>query len=66
MVCIFCAEVILAKNNSGYLRSFVVYKAQKTLKKHIYKLLLLNKSSYIVDCFVYLCVQIKDICKWKI
>ena len=55
MVCIFCAEVILAKNNSGYLRSFVVYKAQKTLKKHIYKLLLLlNKSSYIVDCFVYL------------
>lgn len=31
MVCIFCAEVILARNNSGYLRSFVAYKAQKLL-----------------------------------
>lgn len=31
MVCMFCAEVILAKNNSGYLRSFVVYKEQKLL-----------------------------------
>lgn len=25
----------------------------------------MNKSSYIVDCFVYPCVQIKDICKMK-
>jgi hypothetical protein len=38
-------------------------KTLNNLKKHIYKLLFLNKSSYIVDCFVYLCVQIKDICK---
>lgn len=38
-------------------------KTLNNLKKHIYKLLFLNKSSYIVDCFVHLCVQIKDICK---
>lgn len=31
MVCLFCAEVILARNNSGYLRSFVAYKVQKLL-----------------------------------
>ncbi len=31
MVCKFCAEVILARNNSGYIRSFVAYKAQKLL-----------------------------------
>ncbi len=32
MVCIFCAEVILARNNSGYLRSFVAYKSLKFVK----------------------------------
>ena len=40
MVYKFCAEVILARNNSGYLRSFVAYKAQELLiifKKHIHK-----------------------------
>lgn len=39
MVCIFCAEVILARNNSGYLRSFVAYKAQK--------LLIIQKNTFI-------------------
>lgn len=28
--------------------------------------LFLNKSSYVVDCFVYLCVQIKDVCFKKL
>lgn len=31
MVCIFYAEVIHARNNSGYIRSFIAYKAQKLL-----------------------------------
>lgn len=30
-VCKFCADVILARNNSGYIRSFIAYKAQKLL-----------------------------------
>ena len=30
-VCKFCAEVILARNNFGYIRSFIAYKAQKLL-----------------------------------
>ena len=30
MVCIFCAEINLARNNSGYLRSFIAYKAQNS------------------------------------
>jgi hypothetical protein len=39
MVCIFCAEVILARNNSGYIRSFIAYKAQK--------LLIISKNTFI-------------------
>ena len=39
MVCIFCAEVILARNNSGYVRSFFAYKAQK--------LLIISKNTFI-------------------
>ena len=31
MVCKFRAEVILARNNSDYIRSFIAYKAQKFL-----------------------------------
>ena len=38
-------------------------KTLNNLKNTFIMLLFLNKSSYIVDCFVYLCVQIKDICK---
>lgn len=30
VVCKFWAEVILARNNSGYIRSFIVYKAQNS------------------------------------
>ena len=66
MVCIFCTEVILARNNSGYVRSFFCLQGTKTLnnlKKHIRKCHLLNESFFIIDYFVYLCVQIKDICK---
>ena len=39
------------------------HKTLNNLKNTFIMLLFLNKSSYIVDCFVYLCVQIKDICK---
>ena len=66
MVYKFCAEVILARNNSGYIRSFIAYKVQKLLiisKKYIHKCHLLNESSFVIDYFVYLCVQIKNICK---
>ena len=65
LVCKFCTEVILAKKNSGYIRSFFAYKAQKLLiiSKNIHKCHLLNESSFVIDYFVYLCVQIKDICK---
>ena len=39
MVCKSCAEIILARNNSGYLRSYVAYKAQK--------LLIISKNTFI-------------------
>ena len=44
---------------------FCCLQGAKTLNnlKNIYKFLFLNKSPYVVDCFVYLCVQIKDVCK---
>ena len=35
----FCTEVILARNNSGYVRSFFAYKAQK--------LLIISKNTFI-------------------
>ena len=38
-------------------------KTLNNLKKYIHKCHLLNESSFVVDYFVYLCVQIKDICK---
>ena len=65
MVCIFYAEVIHARNNSGYIRSFIAYKAQKLLiiSKNTFINVILCKSPFVVDYFVYLCVQIKDICK---
>ena len=43
MVCKFCAEVILARNNSGYIRSFIAYKAQK--------LLIISKNTFISIIF---------------
>lgn len=66
VVCKFCAEVILARNNSGYIRSFIACKAQKLLiisKNTFINDIFLSESSFVVDYFVYLCVQIKDICK---
>ena len=39
MVCKFCAEVILARNNSGCIRSFIAYKTQK--------LLIISKNTFI-------------------
>ena len=44
MVCIFYAEVIHARNNSGYIRSFIAYKAQK--------LLIISKNTFINVIFV--------------
>ena len=38
-------------------------KTLNNLKKNIHKCHLLNESSFVIDYFVYLCVQIKDICK---
>lgn len=44
MVCIFYAEVIHARNNSVYIRSFIAYKAQK--------LLIISKNTFINVIFV--------------
>ena len=38
-------------------------KTLNNLKKYIHKCHLLNERSFVVDYFVYLCVQIEDICK---
>ena len=38
-------------------------KTLNNLKKHIHKCHLLNESFFVIDYFVYLCVQIKNICK---
>ena len=65
IVCRFCTGDMVVRNNSGYLRFIVTYKAQKLLiiSKNTFINIILNESSYVVDYFVYLCVQIKDICK---